>query len=530
MSTTRPRRLRRALAATLGVLTALGATQVVLAQPASAGQLGLTIEIQGAGTVRVVEGSIEDGGPTVCGFPDVQDQREVNACPRIRDEEVFAASVWLRPEPAPGWAFDRWDRCDDIRQVSDDVFDCKVTSSAFGTSEKSVLVHFRDTVRPEVSPVTQHYSTTRDRTVSFDFTINKGHAECLFADAREWVRCESGVEHTWPEAGSYRTNIRAVDASGRSSQWQQLDSYVIDTDVTSGPPAVVAGRAAEFVVHTRNGPDLRCQVDGGLVFACGQSGAAFTVTVDTDGAHTLVVYGESLFGRDWTPARWSWTVDETGPDTVAQPPVAIGPTSVEVPFTGDADTAWFECRLSDAVSTGQWLRCESPVRFFDLADGAYVVEVRAVDALGNPDATPARQDFTITAPVDPAPVTPTTGTVVRVVDADTVVVQAGTRRLTIDLAGLDQPKVGCHGRRGTAALRTLAPVGSTLRLVPTGASENAGASPWTVLARGTDLALAQLRAGHATFARSEAPATRRAGYAAAQQTARRAHRGLWGSC
>ncbi len=51
----------------------------------------------------------------------------------------------------------------------------------------------------------------------------------------------------------------------------------------------------------------------------------------------------------------------------------------------------FECRLDG----GSWTACTSPASYTTLANGPHLFEVRAKDALGNADATPASQAWTV---------------------------------------------------------------------------------------------------------------------------------------
>ena len=87
----------------------------------------------------------------------------------------------------------------------------------------------------------------------------------------------------------------------------------------------------------------------------------------------------------------------TGPDTAA-PDTAIesGPsapttaTSATFGFTSpDADATGFEC----ALDSGAFAPCTSPVSYGSLAEGSHAVAVRAHDAAGNVDPSPATRGF-----------------------------------------------------------------------------------------------------------------------------------------
>jgi hypothetical protein len=88
-------------------------------------------------------------------------------------------------------------------------------------------------------------------------------------------------------------------------------------------------------------------------------------------------------------------IDTTGPETKIQLPTPftepITFNDLSFSFIAYAKVATFQCRMGAAA----WLACTSPAAYQDLPDGSHVFEVRALDQLGNPDATPDSRAFTI---------------------------------------------------------------------------------------------------------------------------------------
>ena len=101
---------------------------------------------------------------------------------------------------------------------------------------------------------------------------------------------------------------------------------------------------------------------------------------------------------DATPASRSWTVtvspppDTTPPDTTITggPTGTVTATTASFTFTA-TETATFQCRLDGAA----FAACASPQGYTGLAAGAHTFDVRATDAAGNVDATPASSTWTI---------------------------------------------------------------------------------------------------------------------------------------
>ncbi len=92
------------------------------------------------------------------------------------------------------------------------------------------------------------------------------------------------------------------------------------------------------------------------------------------------------------------TLESDTPETITSDSPAFSFTSSERPST-------FECRL-DVL---EWTACSSPTGYSGLWNQVHTFEVRAKDAAGNVDPTPARYSFTVQVPAPvPVPV-PSTG-------------------------------------------------------------------------------------------------------------------------
>jgi hypothetical protein len=106
-----------------------------------------------------------------------------------------------------------------------------------------------------------------------------------------------------------------------------------------------------------------------------------------DGEHTFSVRAVDEAGnRDATPASRTFVVDTVAPETALD---AGGPPFV---FTSEAG-ATFECK----VDAAEYAACASPHAVEALPDGEHTFSVRAVDAAGNRDGTPATRTFVVDA-------------------------------------------------------------------------------------------------------------------------------------
>ena len=85
--------------------------------------------------------------------------------------------------------------------------------------------------------------------------------------------------------------------------------------------------------------------------------------------------------------------DTTAPNTsiTASPPASTTETAASFSFTSTETGSTFACKLDSA----SWASCTSPRTYSSLALGAHSFSVRATDAAGNTDASPATDSWTV---------------------------------------------------------------------------------------------------------------------------------------
>jgi hypothetical protein len=157
-----------------------------------------------------------------------------------------------------------------------------------------------------------------------------------------------------------------------------------ETELVSGPSGRT--RSSDVVLTSPDATTFECRFDG-TVSSC--SGASLP-----DGDHTFEAAAVDPFGPDPTPVSGSFVLDTTGPDTVIDsgPPSSSDSANADISFFGiGSDVARFECRLDG----GDWQTCVSPAHYRGLTEAPHTFSVRAVDDLGNVDATEARVDFAV---------------------------------------------------------------------------------------------------------------------------------------
>jgi len=159
--------------------------------------------------------------------------------------------------------------------------------------------------------------------------------------------------------------------------------------------------------------DLLLSTKGGRIqFASRESGrTAPRVRLTMAG---LGVFGPQPLPADFTASGGFTSPDTTAPDTYITSGPAGTTKSVSAAFEFSSNEAGssFECRLDGpGAATGSWTACSSLKGYSGLADGTYTFSVRATDAAGNTDSTPATRSWTVdTVPPAVSITSPAAGT------------------------------------------------------------------------------------------------------------------------
>jgi hypothetical protein len=213
-------------------------------------------------------------------------------------------------------------------------------------------------------------------------------------------------------AGSDAADMGATTFGGSSTAPPPpppVDTTAPDTTITSGPNATTTNDSTPTFAFTSSEANsvFECRVDSGAWANCA---SPWTTPTLSDGAHSVAVRATDVAGNtDASPATRSFTVDTTPPVDTTAPDTTItsGPsattsaTSASFAFTATESGSTFECKLD----SGAYGPCTSPRAYSALTSGSHTFSVRATDAAGNTDASPASQAWTIqSAPVDHQPV------------------------------------------------------------------------------------------------------------------------------
>jgi hypothetical protein len=243
-------------------------------------------------------------------------------------------------------------------------------------------------------------ATGEDRSATFTLRAQPagGGFECRL-DGGAWRACEATHTITGVADGSHTLEARAIGGppDATPARW----SWTVDAEPTptvlSGPLERTADSTARFGLAADDAAArIECRLDGGAWQTCG---TAPEFPGLADGDHTLEVRAVDGGGRTGVLAQpWRWSVDTQAPDTllVSAPDPVRRWRDAEIAFRSDEPGTRFQCRLDGAA----WATCRSPHWIGGLSDATHTLDVRAVDAIGNADATPVSASWRVdtTAP------------------------------------------------------------------------------------------------------------------------------------
>ena len=278
-----------------------------------------------------------------------------------------------------------------------------LSSRESGANAPSLTVEHNDTTAPQTTLSSGPSGTVTSPSASFAFSANESGStfQCSLDSTTAYTACSSPKDYSDLAAGSHTFRVRAIDAAGNvdatpaSRTWtvQPPDTTAPDTTIDTGPSGTVTSSSASFAfAASESGSSFQCSLDSTTAYTACSSPKDYSGLAA--GSHTFRVRAIDAAGNvDATPASRTWTIqaaDTTPPDTT----IDTGPSgthrsgSADFAFSASEAGASFECRLDG----GAFSACGSAPTFH-VANGRHELEVRALDAAGNADATPSRRGW-----------------------------------------------------------------------------------------------------------------------------------------
>lgn len=236
-------------------------------------------------------------------------------------------------------------------------------------------------------------------TVEFHSPDETASFECAL-DEEDYAPCSSPHSRSVAD-GAHVLRVRAVDTAGNVDATPVESRFTVDTTpptvvVDREPPSTTAARTVSLTFHASEaGATFECATDGAALAAC--TSPYTTPDLADEGEHSIRVRAIDAAGNVGPTTDRTILVDRVPPETEisGHPGEFTNLAEVSFSFTSN-EPGTFECRIDAAA----FAACEATTAFASVAEGKHTLEVRAVDAAGTKDPTPAKHTFEVdrTAP------------------------------------------------------------------------------------------------------------------------------------
>jgi len=304
-----------------------------------------------------------------------------------------------------------WSSTGDLNQLSPANFFQAGLDGAHGT----VTVYYNDGVHSPVSDfasiIVQADSNSPetfidsqppnpDNSSSPSFAFSCDDVPCTFQcqmDSGGFSACSSPRNYSGLSESAHTFEVKATDFAGNPDLTPASYSWTIDlnppdTQITNQPPALTKATSAIFEFACTEPPcTYECKLDS-LGWSSCTSPQDYSNLAE--GSHTFQVRAiDSALNVDSTPAAYTWTIDITPPETFldSYPPNPSNSTTADFTFHCTGGPCAFECNLD----SGGWSFCSAPKSYSGLLAGSHDFQVRATDAAGNLEPSPASYDWRI---------------------------------------------------------------------------------------------------------------------------------------
>ncbi len=253
-----------------------------------------------------------------------------------------------------------------------------------------------DTTPPPVPTLGGPSGTINDATPTFTFSSAGATAYmCAVDDAAPAAACTSPHTTTTLADGPHTFYATATDEAGNTSAAAPR-AFTVDTTpppvpTLGGPSGTINDATPTFTFSSAGATAYKCAVDDAAPAAACTS--PHTTTTLADGPHAFYATATDEAGNTSAAAPRAFTVDRTPPETsiTTNVPATVATAVISIAFTATGAPASFECKLD----SGPFSACSSPAGLTNLTDGSHTFSVRASDAAGNTDSTPATTAWSV---------------------------------------------------------------------------------------------------------------------------------------
>ena len=256
-----------------------------------------------------------------------------------------------------------------------------------------------DLYQPTTTVTSAPASASNTASPSFAFTCSE--AQCSFfgrLDGGDWASVTSPHALSGLSEGAHTFEVYSQDAIGRTDATPEVTTWTVDltaptATISTSPQSAEASSSATFALGCNESScSYGYRLDAQAIASV--TGSNLSLSGLADGSHQIQFFATDAAGNTQaTGTSYSWTVDTTPPETTisSQPASLVASTSASFEFSCNENP----CTYQAQIDAGAWSSVTSPHVFSGLSQGSHTVNIRAIDAVSNTDASPASVTWTV---------------------------------------------------------------------------------------------------------------------------------------
>ncbi|MEZ5270336.1 MAG: Ig-like domain repeat protein [Microthrixaceae bacterium] len=253
-----------------------------------------------------------------------------------------------------------------------------------------------ETKAPETTITAKPLQNANSANATFEFNADEPATfECRI-DGGTYQPCISPWGPSGLADGPHEVEIRATDSFGNVDGTPAAWSWSVDTVAPviidlDGPPPATIDPDAVLTFDANEPATFECQLNDSAWTNC--NSRTVTYAGLPDDSYTFNVRATDLAGNLGEIAARSWVLGTDPPETVIDsgPDALVNTSDATITFSSPDAGVTYECRLG----AEDFAPCNSPRTFNGLGDDSYTFAVRAVNAGGLADPTPASTTWTV---------------------------------------------------------------------------------------------------------------------------------------
>ncbi|GAB3203148.1 hypothetical protein GCM10027293_31930 [Pontibacter aydingkolensis] len=271
-----------------------------------------------------------------------------------------------------------------------------------------------DTQAPETTIVSKPDALTNSNSATFSFSSNEtGVVYLASINGAAFVQVSNPYTINSLADGEHTIAVKAKDAAGNIDETPATYTWTIDTKAPAAP--LVLTPAEDALLNTGKPTITGTTEANATVTVYNESTQFGTTTAGADGNWSFTPATALADGTLQITARATdaagntgnasavrtFTIDTKAPETTiaTKPDVLTNQTTARFTFTSNEADVKYEA----SINGGAYAEVTNPYTLSNLEDGAHTLAVRAVDAAGNKDNTPATYTWTVDTQAPAAP-------------------------------------------------------------------------------------------------------------------------------